>query len=208
MAARVVEQRRVAQTPSLWGVSPELQDLATSAETVEVFHDPTRRGRIVHAKRSDVFSLIDMTPFQLQASQRYWRDWCHRAGVMTEDPRPRLDERVDHSPGLSPGQTLTQQMIDAGKRLDEAHGEIGRGDAQLLRALVEPLVMLGEIRVWRVVVLKVTGESERHAQAARVRSAVENLRLAYEVIDERERKAREAKRRLAEAANDLPAMKA
>lgn len=182
MAARLARDREERKDPTKWGVSAEILTLASAREDVDVVVDSQRRGRIVHAKRSDAFSLITMSPEQERAAKRYWRDWCHRAGVMTEDPHNL--ELVDRSPGLAPGQQLTQRMLDAGGRLDDAHAMIGRADVQLLRGLVEPLVMQGQLHVWRVVVQKLTGETERHAQAAKVRSAVENLRLAYDDVDE------------------------
>ncbi len=115
-----------------------------------------------------------------------------RAGIDTSKEDRRM-LATDYSPGLAPGQHVTQRMIDAGNRIIEAHGEIGRASAKLLQALVEP-ILRGEIRVWRVVVKQATDETERHAQAARVRQACEDLQLAYQAIDEAERARKEEAR--------------
>ncbi len=198
-AREALAASKSARNPSTWGISADLEGLMTSDEDVTVVRDPHQHRRIVHAKRATVFELISLTDDQVRASERYWRDWCIRAGVMTEDAR-QVFLVVDHSPGLAPGQFLTQRMIDAGRRLDEAHKSIGRADARLLQALVEPPVMRGEFRVWRWLVQRETGETERHAQAAAVRRAVENLRLAYDDIDAE----RARRRKAAAAANDGP----
>jgi hypothetical protein len=78
---------------------------------------------------------------------------------------------------------VTAQMIDAGARLAAVHRRVGRVTAAMLTELVEPLVVLGQVRVWREAVRRVTGEAERHAQAALVRNALSDLHFAYEAFD-------------------------
>lgn len=182
------EERLRARSPAEWGVSAEILTLPTAYDVTAVVGP---RERILHARRSDAFTLLHqakrygldgalesgISDGQHRASQRYVADWCERAGVRTAEPTlAPTDVQTD-------GQGATQRMIDAGRRIDAVHARVGRASARLLRALVEPMVMGGEIRVWRELARGVTGETERHAQAASVRMACENLRLAYEEID-------------------------
>jgi len=197
-AERRAAEREAAKRPETWGINPGLARLATSSD-VEVIADPNRRGRIRNARRSDAFSLLfeagGLSEEQHRASQRYWNDWVLRSGAGTgsgDFARERVDGlQVDEA-------AIRQRMMDAGNRIVDAHDEIGRGSAMLLTALVEPLAMRGEVRVWREQVRAATGETERHAQAAAVRAACENLRLGYEAIDRRdETRRRRAMGRLA-----------
>jgi hypothetical protein len=204
-AAKERAGRRAAdKDPACWGISAEIVVLHQDREDFQVIRDRERRGRVLHAKRSDVFQLIDLSDEQLAASRRYMRDWCHRFGIETDDRAGDLEVgKIDHSPGLAPGQGINQRMIDAGKMLDLVHSQMGRADVRLLRGLVEPLVERGEVRVWRVQVQELTGETERHAQAAVVRMATANLVLAYEAADEIRRRERDARRAAAEEAARL-----
>jgi hypothetical protein len=179
-AERAADEARAARNPDNWGVDPVLLTLQ-SANDVDIVRGAC--GRIVRARRqSDAFDMLyqagGLTVGQHQASERYYKDWLGSAGIQTRDTL-NLD-RVDA--GRHDG--ISQGAIDAGRRLAEVHGRVGPAIARLLSGLVEPWVMRGEIRVWRVVVAQLTGETERHSQAGQVRLACENLRLAYEEIDE------------------------
>lgn len=186
-ARRRAAERAAEKDPASWGVALDLEHLAAN-QNVDV-----RRGagyRVVSAKRlSNAFDILysggGLSVAQYAASQRYWTDWCLAAGVAAQDT---LKLEVIDGKGRADG--VTQGMIDASKRLAKAHREVGRAAAMLLTAVTEPIVMRGEIRVWRVLVKQVTGESERHAQAGAVRLAVENLRLAYQDIDKEEARRR------------------
>jgi len=186
---QAANERKARRDPARWGLPDGLQ-LLPANEDVSVVPDPQRRGKILRARRSDAFSLVTMSEAQERAGARYFRDWMERVGVRVDGDETRTLV-VDNSPGLAPGQHVTQRMLDAAGRIAEAHAEVGRASARLLEALVEPMAMRGEIRVWRVVVQSVTQETERHAQAARVRQACEDLHLAYEAIDDRRRSERQ-----------------
>lgn len=189
---QAANERRSRRDPARWGL-PEGLQLLPANEDLSVVNDPHRKGRILRARRSDAFSLVSMSEEQERAAARYFRDWMERVGVNVDGEERMQDlSKIDNSPGLAPGQHHNQRMLDAAGRVAEAHAEVGRASARLLEALVEPLAMRGEIRVWRVVVKVVTGETERHAQAARVRQACEDLHLAYEAVDARERAKRQA----------------
>lgn len=180
------EAARQRHTPGEWGVSPELLRLET-ANDVTIVQDKARRGQILRAQRSDAFTLLHtgggLTDAQKGAADRYVREHVERIGVRTDDgPDPGV--RI-HQAGAA--ELVTQRMVDAGARIEAVNRAMGRADVQLLKALVGPLVA-GEVRVWRVLVQGVTGETERHAQAAAVRRACENLALAWEEVDREERR--------------------
>ena len=77
----------------------------------------------------------------------------------------------------------TQRMLEAGRRVDAALAATGPRCALLLRALVEPAILAGRSLDWREAVARETAETNPHAQAARVRTACDNLMLAYQAID-------------------------
>jgi len=169
--------------PSTFGVNPQVDKLETGQDVTVVRENKKRGAAILHAKRSDAFSLISLSDAQASAAKRYTRDWMIRAGIQVDEI---VRVVVDNAPGLTPGQHVSQRMIDAGRRIEQLHGLVGPAAARLLSGLVEPLVMHGEVRVWRVLVQQITGETERHAQAAAVRMAVQSAVLCYPAIDQAE----------------------
>lgn len=183
-----VQDRTVRRTPTLWGFGEGLE-LSPANEDLVVTRDPQRREKLLRARRSDAFSLVSMSPDQQIAADRYVREWMVRARVQLVDDEIR--PVASSSPGLAPGQHISQLMIDAGRRIEALHRLVGGSSARLLEGLVEPLAMRGEIRVWRVVVQRATGETERHAQAAAVRMACQNLHEAWPVVDDAEKARRE-----------------
>lgn len=173
--------RRIDKTPSLWGVSAEIHVLPTASD-VELNHDNT--GRVVGARRrSDPFELLyaagGLSDGQHRAADRLFRDWALRSGVRDYDLFT-LDEKVE---GRGPGGGLTQSMVDAGRRIAVAMSGVGPVNAKLLQALIEPFVR-GEVRAWRGIVERVTGETHRNSQGTVVRQACEALRLVYQHQDE------------------------
>jgi hypothetical protein len=178
-AARHREAERAAgRDPARWGIDPKIRDLAVN-DNVEL----TTGGRTLRGlRRCDAFSSLwkagSLSEGQWDASQRYWDDWCYRSGIGAGD---RFEFDIVDNGGAAGG--ATQQMIDAGGRIAEVHKHLGRATARLLAGLVEPFVMRGEVRVWRVLVIQATGEREVHAQGGLVRMALEDLRLAYADID-------------------------
>ena len=114
---------------------------------------------------------------------RLFEDWCASQGIKTGDSKPVL-EIVDR-PQRGPSDLVNARMIDAGARYEEVLREVGRSDATVLKALVQPAVMCGSVLVWRSEVARVTAETDATAQAVVVRRACENLCQAYEEIDRR-----------------------
>ena len=179
-ARRRAAERAAEADPKTWGIAPGTFDLPANDDVAVT---PGARGRVLRARRqSDAFQILRASGAlgddAWAASQRYWRDWCLSAGVVERESW-RL-EAVDQA-GSAEG--VSQGMIDAGRRLAQAHRHVGRATVRLLTALVEPLVMRGEIRVWRVLVRQATGVEERHAQAALVVQACKDLHYAYADID-------------------------
>jgi hypothetical protein len=187
------DERLRDRDPESWGVSAEILKLPTSADVSVRMGE---RKRVIHAKRFNAFDLLHqarrgvwagatkaegviegraLSDEQHRAAWRYISDWCERFGVEHADQAAKVDRQTD-------GQGRQQRMIDAGKQIDRLHSIIGVMPTRVLTALVEPMV-LGEIRVWQVIVKRVTGETDPHALAAMVRMACEALRLAYDEID-------------------------
>lgn len=176
------EDRRVRRTPEEWGVSAEIVALPT-AEDVTV--RTGNRGRVVAAKRSDAFDLLHagggLDDDQHRASRRLFRDWCLRHGVRDHERLvlDRVDGQFNPTAGL-----VSDAMIDAAKRIEDAMRGVGRVNVRIFEALIEPMVVQGVVIAWRGTIARVTGETERHVQGAMVRQACEALRLHYIAWDE------------------------
>ena len=190
-AQRRARERAASRDPATWGLSEDLHCLPRHAEVSVV---QGARGRVLRARRQDVFRHLFSTGSldgeQFRATERYLEAICASQGVRTHDTLPLTV--IDGGAGA---ELVTQRMIDAGALLGRLHGKIGRADLILLRAIVAPMLS-GEVRVWRVLVQQVTGETERHCQAGSVRRMCENLRLAWDEIDTEEAAARKARREL------------
>lgn len=180
-AERRARERATDAQPASWGIAPGFFELPAN-DDVDVRIQGGRGAVVRPRRRSDAFQILhasgSLSGSEYGASQRYWADWCARCGVIE---RETLRLEVIQASGAADG--ATQGMIDAGKRVAQAHRHVGRATAQLLQALVEPLVARGEIRVWRELVRHATGASERHAQAALVVQACRDLVYAYDDID-------------------------
>jgi hypothetical protein len=174
-------KRHASFTPEVWGVSPTLRDLQTQ-KTVQL---DVRHGAVRAARRSDAFELLrnagSLSRAQYAAAQRYLKDGLIRAGVNTalETWRPTPTDADAGRPGYS----VSQAVIDAGGRIEAVHRRIGRQDLVLLRALAGA-TLAGEVRPWRWLVEESTGVTDRHGQGSIVCYVCENLRLAYDEIDQ------------------------
>ena len=177
-AQALAAQRIDAEHPERWGV--EASSLALpSNHAVEAVRDS--RGRVAHAHRTDVFERLhergSLSDGQLAAVRRLEQDIGLRAGLF----RPPADlVKVDAQARV---EGATQRMLEAGRRVDAALAAAGPRCALLLRALVEPGVLKGAAVDWRAVVARETAETNPHAQAARVRTACDNLMLSYQATD-------------------------
>ena len=181
-AQEAAEQRSAAKDPKKWGI--DMQEL--ERQGVEV--TASVRGGQAAAHRKDIFSrMLDGRLLSVAAF-----DAIRRLEADTTERRPpsggSTGERVSSSGAKD---VLSQRMLEAGRRVDAALGLIGRRDAAFLRELLEPhQVELGPpAERWRQVVRVMLGETQANAQAAALRSAVENLAWAYRELDNMPRRA-------------------
>jgi hypothetical protein len=195
-------ERQARKDPALWGISAEIIQLTTSANLdVATGH----RGRILSARRNDPFDALysrkGLSVGQHSAARRLFRDWCARAGVRDSAEAPKLVERIDGG-RRDPSSMVSDAMVDAGRRIAAVlKGDarlplsgVGPLNAALLEALISPYIDEDRTAVvWWWHVQRVTGENEKHAQAAAVRLACESLRLVYDDYDAILRRRREQK---------------
>ena len=171
-------ERADAANPERWGVAANALALPAN-RSVEAGRDG--RGRVAHAHRTDVFERLhergSLSDGQLAAVRRLEQDIGLRAGLFRP---PAALVKVDAQARV---EGATQRMLEAGRRVDSALAASGPRCALLLRALVEPGVLKGAAVDWREVTARETAETNPHAQAARVRTACDNLMLAYQAID-------------------------
>ena len=171
--------------PETWGLDAAALTLPAN-QAVAAARDG--RGRVIAAHRADVFEILHgrggLSDAQLAAGRRLETDMALRVGLF----RPsNLYVLVDDQGAV---EGATQRMIEAGARVEQALAAIGPRQALLLRGLVEPAIIHGRVVDWRAVVARETGEGNPHVQAAMVRSACDNLALAYQAIDNPPRRAR------------------
>lgn len=183
-AQEAAAARAAAKDPTKWGVNVE----ELQRQGVEV--TSSVRGGQAAARRDDVFDRLlarqALSQAAHQAVRRLDADMTERRGDGASDRK--LGERMG---GTGTRDLVTQRMLDAGKRVDDALALIGRRDAALLRELLEPrqvMVDAGGER-WRQVVVVLTGEQRQEVQAGVIRSACENLVLAYRDADNAPRRA-------------------
>jgi hypothetical protein len=184
-------QQALARDPATWGLDAGALALAANGDVVA----PTdAAGRIVRARRQDVFELMSMrgriSPAALTAIRRLQEDVAclHRTALGGVDYTPRVDRSRDP-------QGFSDARRRAGERLHAALALAGAASARLLVALCEPDVVLGRAADWRAVVARETGETLADAQGAILRMACENLAGAYRALDQ----GRRGDRRLAES---------
>ena len=189
--ARLEQARAAARAdavhPERWGVAAE--PLALPAQG-DVAAQRDGRGRVSHAHRTDVFERLhergSLSDGQLAAVRRLERDIGLRAGLF------RMPADLVKVDAQARTEGATQRMLEAGRRVDAALAATGPRCAILLRALVEPAVLKGAAVDWREVVARETAEQNPHAQAARVRTACDNLMLAYQALDHARRRTDES----------------
>ena len=177
-AQALARDRADAAAPDRWGVAAEALALPAN-QAVEAVRDG--RGRVAHAHRTDVFERLhergSLSDGQLAAVRRLEQDIGARAGLFRA---PADLIKVDAQAKV---EGATQRMLEAGRRVDAALAASGPRCALLLRALVEPAILAGRSLDWREVVVRQTAETNPHAQASRVRTACDNLMLAYQALD-------------------------
>ena len=179
IARRRAAERARDHDAASWGLDGEALTLAANAD-VEAKSDAA--GRLIRARRQDVFDLLRargrLSPAALDAVRRLQDDIAclhrtHTGGVSYE---PRVDRSVDP-------QAFSDARRRAGARIEAALARAGAVSARLLAALCEPDIVLGRAADWRAVVERETGETLADAQGAILRMACENLAGAYGMAD-------------------------
>jgi hypothetical protein len=199
--ARLDKAVRAAETERAEGRAPPPRGGGAAAPAhAEVEARRDGRGRIAHAHRTDVFERLHarggLSDTELAAARRLARDMALRAGLL----RPPSDLVKVDAQARTEG--ATQRMLEAGRRVDTALAAAGPGSARLLRAVVEPAATTASAgEDWRAAVARETGETNPHAQAARLRAACENLALAYLALDRGRRAKSEQSGNLANVAD-------
>jgi hypothetical protein len=159
---------RPPREPEVWGVNSEQLHLPTARDVAV-----TPKG----LRRRDAFDALagSLTTWQRLAADRLVQDLAELYGVAGSFGVGRTD------PAYSKGaaRLLSLRRMRAREELKDAFSRIGLADQVLLQALAEPIVLGRASCTWRDLVRRVTGETLPQPQAARVRSALENLRLAY-----------------------------
>ena len=179
IARRRAAERERARDPAAWGVDANGLRLAANA-AVETSVDLA--GRIVRARRADVFELLrargTLSPGGYDAVRRLQDDMAvlHRTHAGGGDYSPRVDRSRNPA-------TFNEIRHRAGIRVQAALSLAGAASAVLLAALCEADVVLGRPGEWRDVVARETGERLPDAQGAVLRVACENLAGAYRSVD-------------------------
>jgi hypothetical protein len=179
-AAERAEERERQKNPENWSIANDIDTLPSAAD-IDLIRG--ERRRIIHAQRHDPFDVLyrakALSVGQHQAVQRMWTFWCQSMGIRTDDARPAM-ELVQSSGSRD---LVPQRQIDARRRYLLVMSYVGAADARLFEYLLTPAVMCGSVTIWRAIVEEIALEKEKHAQAAVIRRACENLRLALDFYD-------------------------
>lgn len=137
-------------------------------------------GRIVSARRSNVFNLLltrkTITQNQYDAAYRLSVDWATWKGL--DGKGEAFGEFVDGGSGCA--ELVTDRMIRAGRDVSGALAIVFGNDRRLIEAFMVATVEEDRAMVWRAIVERVTGETIRDRQTAMVVTALESLRCVYE----------------------------
>ena len=178
-AAERERERLCDRDPEQWGVAAAGL-LLPANEPVSINSD--RAGRIVRARRQDIFDLLrgrgKLGAEAHDAIRRLQNDIAilHRAVSSGGDYSPRVDRSRS-------SETFTDVRHRASLRVEAVLGLSGPANARLLGALCEADAALGPETQWRTLVRRETGETLPDAQGAILRGACENLAGAYAIID-------------------------
>lgn len=139
----------------------------------------TRTGKILSARRSNVFNLLlarkSITQNQHDAVMRFADLWAAWKGC---DGGGGHAEKVDGGSGSA--ELVTDRQIIAGKQIGAIMNRIGPTDRALIRAFMYDYVELCTVTVWRVTVQRITKIENKDKQTALVTTMCENLRLVME----------------------------
>ena len=168
-AARAAEERR----------AQEAEKARLIAQGVEVTLDHV--GRIVSARRSNVFNLLlhrgAITQNHYNAAYDLANDWAAMKGL---DGKPEtFGAFVD---GGSPCvELVTDRMLKAGERVARTFAMLGSPESvKLLAAFMVATVEEDRPMAWRGIVDRTFGPTARDRQTKAVFDALEDLRQVYE----------------------------
>jgi hypothetical protein len=168
--AKARADAKAADARGEYGIDTTTHTLPQNADVIAI---KDRAGKIQTAKRGDVFDRL-LNNDQLRAVRKLEADIAEQMG---QTWRPGQRVTVD-SCQYPPGQNVSQQQIDAGRRVQTAIRETGARCGWLLQSLIVGIA--GKERSdWRGIVHYITGETNEQAQGARVRAAADNLSAAY-----------------------------
>lgn len=143
-----------------------------------------RAGKIVSARRSNVFTLLlargTITPNQHDAAYRLAQDWATWKGL-DGGPEPGAG-KVDGSSGSR--ELVTDRMIQAGKRATHTLSLIEPLQCVVLEAFMVATVEEDRPMAWRGIMQRL-GVTVRDRQTQIIVSALEALRQVYEQPAER-----------------------
>lgn len=155
--------------PARWGVAEDLLDAGANEDVV-----PAGRG----GRRRDVFDTLlasgSITSGHHEAARRLVKDWATMWGM--------AGAANDGPGGGGDAELVSDAMMNARDQVATVMRHVGPHTAQMLAALVEPLVRRGE-GDWHAAVELVTGEKDKNRRAVVVRMALENLRQVHQAID-------------------------
>lgn len=155
-----------------------LQTTGAEANVVEIEETGEdgvkRRKTIVRARRIDVFQLLlerrALPQESFDAVRDYETDLALSMGWETPE---RSGELVSRSCEGAPGQNVTQEMIDASRRVADVRRKLSARDVRLLDDLLKDHGAL--LTRWRDTVHRITGETNDDAHTAVVRAMASNL---------------------------------
>lgn len=179
IARRRAAEHAREQDPSTWGLDHQALALAAGADVTTRLD---AAGRVVRARRQDVFDLLQargrLSADGVGAVRRLQTDIAclHRTAMGGGDFTPRIDRSIVPD-GFSDARRR------AGARVEAALSLAGDLSARVLAALCETEVVLGRAADWRAAIAQQTGETLPDAQGAVLRMACENLACAYRRLD-------------------------
>lgn len=150
-------------------------------------------GLITGAWRKDVFTILrdkrgkpsaeypNGKPALALRSYEAFRE--HESDLHLSEGASNGDRRPDFIRGSvdgAPGQAVTTEALDAGRRVRETNRRLSPPDASLLAALMDGDAALASN--WRETVKRQTGEAQDEGQTARIRSLGDNLHWARTTV--------------------------
>ena len=151
----------------------QVEKIRLEAQGVTVTLDGSS-GKIRRAQRVNVFDLL--LSRKALSTEAFDAFRAHEEAVHIAAGWATPERRPDHIRATcegAPGQNITQPMIDASRLVEMTMTRLSPKDAALLDALMA--LGAGNLARWRRTVQTATGETNDHAQAARVRALGDNL---------------------------------